>query len=111
MALRAAVSSWEKIFRFQVAERILSPPSTVRLASTRSPALRWMLRATFAGMRRARPLPHFAICSFTMFPVCRALRVAGAHYTVVNGGQAPALIPMTDALKKLVKMVEIAVKS
>jgi hypothetical protein len=34
----------------------------------------------------------------------------GKAGTVVHGGQSPALIPMTDALKKLVKMVEVAVK-
>jgi len=34
----------------------------------------------------------------------------GEKGTIVNGGQTPALIPMTEALKKLVKMVEIAVK-
>lgn len=35
----------------------------------------------------------------------------GKQKTVVNGGQTPALIPMTNALKELVKEIEIAIKN
>ncbi len=35
----------------------------------------------------------------------------GEGKTVVHGGQTPALIPMAVELKKLIKMVELAIKS
>jgi len=35
----------------------------------------------------------------------------GKGKTVVHGGQTPALIPMAVELKKLIEMVELAIKS